>query len=72
MYRWFRKDVHAVYGTRHRSVPFDWYRVLALRKWAKYSGTDPRTYVNAQAVCEYGSKMGALAYAILSFSKPVA
>ena len=44
----------------------------ALRKWARYSGFDPRTYANAQAVCEYGSKMGALAYAILSFSKPAA
>jgi len=95
MYRWFKKDVQAVYGTRHRFVPFSWYRVLArrsglssgpidditrhtlptyaaLRKWAKYSGFDPRTYANAQAVCEYGSKMRALAYAILSFSKPAA
>jgi len=95
MYRWFRKDVQAVYGTRHRFVPFSWYRVLArrsgllagpidditrhtlptyaaLRKWARYSGFDPRTYANAQAVCEYGSKMRALAYAILSFSKPAA
>jgi len=95
MYRWFKRDVQAVYGTRHRFVPFSWYRVLArrsglvagpidditrhtlptyaaLRKWARYSGFDPRTYANAQAVCEYGSKMGALAYAILSFSKPAA
>jgi SAM-dependent methyltransferase len=95
MYRWFRKDVEAVYGPRHRFVPFSWYRVLAqrsglvpgpidditpntiptyavLRKWAKHSGFDPRTYANAQAVCEYGSKLRALAYAILSFSKPPA
>jgi SAM-dependent methyltransferase len=43
-----------------------------LRKCAKYSGFDPRTYTNAQAVCEYGSKLRALAYAILSFSKPAA
>lgn len=95
MYRWFRKDVDAVYGPRHRFVPFSWYRVLArrsglragpidditrhtiptyavLRKWAGYSGFDPRTWANAQAPCEYGSKMRALAYAILSFSKPAA
>jgi ubiquinone/menaquinone biosynthesis C-methylase UbiE len=43
-----------------------------LRKWAKDSGFDPRTYANAQAVCEYGSKLRALAYAILTFSKPPA
>jgi SAM-dependent methyltransferase len=43
-----------------------------LRKWAQYSGFDARTYANAQAVCEYGSKIRALAYAILSFSKPAA
>ena len=95
IYRWYRKDVDAVYGTRHRFVPFHWYRVLArrsgllagridditrhtiptyavLRKWARYSGFEPRTWANAQAPCEYGSKMRALAYAILSFSKPAA
>jgi SAM-dependent methyltransferase len=95
MYRWHRKDVQEVYGTRHRFVPFSWYRVLArrsglvsgpvvditrhtlptyaaLKKWAAHSGFDPRTYINAQVPCEYGSKMRALAYAILSFSKPAA
>jgi SAM-dependent methyltransferase len=95
IYRWYKKDVDAVYGARHRFVPFSWYRVLAgrsglvsgpvdditrhtlptyavLRKFAHRSGFDPRTYANAQAVCEYGSRMGALAYAILSFSKPAA
>jgi SAM-dependent methyltransferase len=95
MYRWFRKAVQAVYGARHRFVPFYWYRVLArrsglldgpidditrhtlptyavLRKWAPYSGFDPRTYADAHAVCEYGSKMRALTYSILSFSKPAA
>jgi ubiquinone/menaquinone biosynthesis C-methylase UbiE len=43
-----------------------------LRKYAGYSGFDAETYANAQAVMEYGSKLRALAYAILSFSKPAA
>ena len=95
MYRRFKKAVQAVYGARHRFVPFSWYRVLArrsgllsgpiddithhtlptyavLRKWAHCSGFDARTYADAHAVCEYGSRMRALVYAILSFSKPAA
>jgi len=39
-----------------------------LRRWAKHCGFDPRSYVRAQAVCEYGSKLGAVSYAILSFN----
>lgn len=41
-----------------------------LRRWAQYSGFEPACYVNAQGVCEYGSKTRAIAYAILSFTKP--
>lgn len=41
----------------------------ALRKFASKAGFDERTFIRAQAVNEYGSKLGALRYDIVAFQK---
>lgn len=40
-----------------------------INKYANSTGFDPRSFVRAQAVMEYGSKWGALRYDILAFRK---